>query len=492
MTTHSPLYATSRGGTLLGVPLRVARSPRRSFDSTGGTGMQPGSEPGARDRDRDRDAARSSSTKRGTMPHVEISCRTDRALALGTGKSRRFVWARLRAPLAPEGPRRPLCLGLVLDCSASMEGERLALAQQAAIAALARLAPQDCFTVVAYDSLATVLCPTAAATPVAKQRAIQAILGLQPREGTNLFAGWQKACEQLAPRLSTDAVARVLLITDGEANCGFIQPEYISLRVEEQRRGRITTSTVGVGPSFNEWLLGTMADAGGGNFYYAQRPQQLPPVIEREVSAAFAVIHPDTRLVVSVPAGASVECLNRFPVAERFRFAGRCFDVMLGDLASDQQVSVVLQVELPEGPLDAACALELCVVNPGQTLSSQPSQSSRIEWRWVTEEENTTQARDVSVTRETARLFTAMARQRATRLNQCKRYEEAAEHLLRVARNHRRIACGDPFLLSLAAQLERDAEAMREPLSDEDSKSSFTRCYLTLRGLAELEALMRL
>lgn len=128
-------------------------------------------------------------------------------------------------------------------------------------------------------------------------------------------------------------------------------------------------------------------------------------------------------------------------------------------------------------------------MNPGQTLSSLPS---RIGWRWVTEPENTTQVRDVSVTREAARLFTAQARQRATRLNQCKRYEEAAEHLLRVARNHRRIASGAPLLVSLAAQLERDAEAMRQPLSDEDTKSSFTRCYLTLRGQAELEALLQL
>jgi hypothetical protein len=232
-----------------------------------------------------------------------------------------------------------------------------------------------------------------------------------------------------------------------------------------------------------------MADAGGGNFYSAQRPQQLPPIIEREVSAAFAVEHPDTRLVIAAPVGTFVECLNNHPVVERFRFAGRCFDVLVGDLASDQEVRVVLQVELPAGPLGAACALELCAVNPAQTLSSLPA---RIEWSFVTEPANNTQARDLAVTQETARLFAARARQRATRLNQSRRYDEAAEHLLRVARNHRRIAHGDPILLSVAAQLERDAEVMRYPLSDEDSKGMFTRGYLALRGLSELAELMRL
>ena len=66
-------------------------------------------------------------------------------------------------------------------------------------------------------------------------------------------------------------------------------------------------------------------------------------------------------------------------------------------VAADDHIRAVGSRAAPGklAPLDAACGLELSVVNPGQTLSSLPS---RVEWRWVTEQENNTQRRDASVT----------------------------------------------------------------------------------------------
>src|SRR3989304_5054038 len=73
-------------------------------------------------------------------------------------------------------------------------------------------------------------------------------------------------------------------------------------------------SALGVGRDFGETLLRQMAEAGGGNFYFAERAEQLSDFIAGETGEALKVVAREAALVVDLPAGASVGSPNQFPM----------------------------------------------------------------------------------------------------------------------------------------------------------------------------------
>ncbi len=100
---------------------------------------------------------------------------------------------------------------------------------------------------------------------------------------TNLFSGWLAGAEQLEGGNEKE-ISRVLLLSDGQANRG----ETAVARIEEacktwSAKG-ISTTTVGLGRSFNEDLMIAMARAGGGQQYYGQTAEDLFDNFDEELS----------------------------------------------------------------------------------------------------------------------------------------------------------------------------------------------------------------
>jgi Ca-activated chloride channel homolog len=191
-----------------------------------------------------------------------------------------------QAPAAT-GARAPLNLSLVLDRSGSMHGEKLAAARDAAAFLGRRLAPEDTVTVVAYDgdvhTIADEHTPRAAVAHLIQQ--------IEPGGSTNLSGGWLRGRELIAAhsRGEKRGMNRVLLLTDGQANMGITDPQKLTGLAATAARTGVTTSTVGFGADYDEALLRAMADAGGGNTYYIERPDQAPGVFEEEIEGLLSL-----------------------------------------------------------------------------------------------------------------------------------------------------------------------------------------------------------
>ena len=173
--------------------------------------------------------------------------------------------------------RRPINLSLVLDRSGSMSGSPLRNAIKAAEQLVEYLQPEDYLSVVVYDDVAETILPPQLATDKDKIKA--AIRKIRARGVTNLSSGWLMGCDRVQSQQTLEQLNRVLLLTDGLANCGIVDPQVLVNTAKEKAEAGIMTTTLGFGEGFNEDLLIEMAEGGGGNFYFIQSADDAANVL---------------------------------------------------------------------------------------------------------------------------------------------------------------------------------------------------------------------
>lgn len=178
--------------------------------------------------------------------------------------------------------RPPLNLALVIDRSGSMSGHPLAMARQAAQIGIHKLEAQDRVSVVTFDDEVEVLI---ASQPVTDKAALcRLIEGITEGGSTALHAGWLDGAMQVAQQLNPQALNRVLLLSDGQANCGKSSAQQIVPDVRGLTGRGVSTSTMGLGGGYDEDLLRGMAVAGDGNFEHIEDADDLPRFFDAEFS----------------------------------------------------------------------------------------------------------------------------------------------------------------------------------------------------------------
>ena len=402
---------------------------------------------------------------------MQLSLRTDRSLLRAAARSTRYLMISLTAPTAPpRADRLPVNVGLVLDRSGSMDGERkFELAREAVEASLRMLHPEDRFTLVVYDTDVDVLVSSTFATPEAKRLALSRLADVGPRGGTDLHAGGVAGAGEIAARLAAESVNRALLITDGLANSGVVEPSALARQAAEFRRCGIATSTFGVGADFDERLLRDIAHEGGGQFYFIETPRQIPDLLTSELGEALEVVVRDAALQLTLPDGAEAEPLNRYR-SVRARGDNE-LRVELGDLTSGQELQVVVKVRFATGRVNETALVGVALTD---RAAIAPERGLEVSWLYAGHAENDVQPRDRVVDREVALLYAARARAEATEANRAGDYQRARRVLERTARRIRGYANGSVELEALWRALLAEVEMFSErPMSAMELKSAF-------------------
>jgi Ca-activated chloride channel family protein len=195
-----------------------------------------------------------------------------------------------------DAARVPINLSIVLDRSGSMDGEKLQAACEAAKFLVQRLHPEDRVSVVAFDDEVIVVAPPGLANEhVHLSAQISAIRG---GGYTNLSGGWLKGRELVAAHRRDGGVNRVMLLTDGEANEGITDPQVLRGLCRTAQAEQVTTTTIGFGEGYQQELLKNMADAGGGNLWYIERPDQASTVFQEEIAGLLSLAAQNLSAVV--------------------------------------------------------------------------------------------------------------------------------------------------------------------------------------------------
>lgn len=146
----------------------------------------------------------------------------------------------------------------VLDVSGSMQGKIHTLANGVS-QALGAMRPEDRFRIVEFSNSASEVMDWTPASAENVQKAIATVKGLTVKGGTNLYAGVQKGLE----KLDADRATSLVLVTDGVANEGVVQPAAFHKLLKSYD---IRVFGFLMGNSSNWPLMRTIADATGG-FY---------------------------------------------------------------------------------------------------------------------------------------------------------------------------------------------------------------------------------
>lgn len=257
------------------------------------------------------------------------------------------VLIRVQAPDPVETEkkaRKPYHLALVIDRSGSMSGPPLTEAVRCAKHITDQLAPTDTASLVVFDDRVQTLVP---ARPVGDRKVLHLALSRVHSGGsTNLHGGWQAGADGLSPGVSEASLARVILLSDGNANVGDITDTagIASLCAQAAERG-VTTSTYGLGRDFNEELMVDMAKRGSGNHYYGDTAADLFEPFAEEFDFISALCARHVRLSLVGAPGVTVRLLNDYPVDGD---AGIPV-IRLPDIAFGAEAWALVELEIPAG-----------------------------------------------------------------------------------------------------------------------------------------------
>ncbi len=282
-------------------------------------------------------------------------------------------YVRFRVVAAEEAvqARQPLNLALVFDRSGSMEEEsKIGYLRQAGHLVTDNLTPQDHVALVAYNHQVHTLVPM---HPVVNREYLHHRIDELHAEGnTNLSGGLLEGCAEVGKRFGQPGLHHVILLTDGLANRGVIDPNKLVELVKRCTGGGVTVTTIGVGTEYNETLLSRLAQAGGGRYVYVAKPEQIPEALHQELGALLAVVAQNAKLKIELPPG--VEVQQVFGREEPLQPG--VVEVPLGDLTGGERRVLLVKLRLNQdvpagGPIELRAVLTYDEVAEARRIESR-------------------------------------------------------------------------------------------------------------------------
>ncbi|WP_158299206.1 vWA domain-containing protein [Paenibacillus antri] len=261
------------------------------------------------------------------------------------GLERAYLLVEVRGSGTRRGERPPLNLALVLDRSGSMAGAPIEYSKRACRFVADQMREGDRLRLVAFDDEVQTI------DPPTKER----IAAIQPGGSTNLSGGLMEGAQQVRRSVASGTTNRVILLSDGHANHGITSKPKLGAIAKEYLAAGVSVTTMGVGDGFDEELLETIAELGGGRFYYIGTAEEIPSIFERELDGLLSTVAHNLKLTLRPAEGTSVT--NVYGAASESDSRGTI--VSLGDLGDGAVKTLLVELSIESGRPGRRTALAL-------------------------------------------------------------------------------------------------------------------------------------
>ena len=262
---------------------------------------------------------------------------------------------------------------LSIDCSASMDGDKMEQAKTAAINLVRTLPSDDLVSIVTFESIAEeILAPK----PAFERQYIESIINaIEIGGATDMYEGISLAFSKPIARVqqrSPDMTNTMLLITDGDPTTGKTDVSDFVQLAKEVRDGGVSLDAVGIGDEYGQdeehaQLLRQVAECGGGTWEHASDAGQVTKIIHTKYTERQKTVINNPKLQLTLLDTAElVEMYTIKPTIDRIENLprnGNVVSIDLKDILKDQDQAVVLELIIPSGngtnlPLLRAAILE--------------------------------------------------------------------------------------------------------------------------------------
>ena len=204
----------------------------------------------------------------------------------------------LKTAASGRDPGRPLNIVLLLDNSGSMErADRVQIIHEALRVLAAQLHSQDTLSVVTFARTARLWVDGVSGSQAAQ--VADEVGGLTPQGGTNLEDAMNLAYQTALRHCLANGINRVVLLTDGAANLGNVDPEVLKQKVEANRKQGIALDCFGIGwEGYNDDLLETLTRNGDGRYGFLNTPEEAAEGFAGQLAGALHVAASDVKVQV--------------------------------------------------------------------------------------------------------------------------------------------------------------------------------------------------
>ncbi|MCX4241465.1 vWA domain-containing protein [Paraliomyxa miuraensis] len=218
-----------------------------------------------------------------------------------SGSNCTLVLLGMNTPIDPSRIERPpLHLTVAVDTSGSMDGAPIEHVREGLLRMAEGLRAEDRVSLVGFGDVASVLADD---LPGDSAQLQVAIASLGASGSTNLYDGLRTAYEVSFDRADLAEQNRVLLLSDGQATTGLLGDDRLVELATDYAIEGIGLSTVGMGLEFDPTLMRSLAERGGGAFYFLEDHAAVEEVFEEEAAALLLPLASEVEIDVDVASG---------------------------------------------------------------------------------------------------------------------------------------------------------------------------------------------
>ncbi|MBI3880999.1 MAG: von Willebrand factor type A domain-containing protein [Verrucomicrobia bacterium] len=224
-----------------------------------------------------------------------------------------FAWERARYPFAHNRDLlrfsvktaaagrqsgRPLNLVLAIDNSGSMErADRVRILREALRVLGTQLHAADKLSVITFARTPRLWVDGAGGETAGE--IFEKVGALTPEGGTNLEEALNLAYRTALRHYLTNGLNRVVLLTDGAANLGDVDPAALKQKVEAHRKQGVALDCFGIGwDGFNDDLLEVLSRNGDGRYGFLNSPEEAATDFAGQLAGALQVAASDVKVQV--------------------------------------------------------------------------------------------------------------------------------------------------------------------------------------------------